>query len=130
MKLSTSTRSSVLRFAAACVALAVFAAGCTRTVTKSIGGSLPATKSVFDLPPEQFIYVGMDVETLTRLVGEPQRKEAVLAGEIWYYGFGVVMVGDARVKYRYPPSTREGLAAEGSLGVESGAASGEEIAGD
>lgn len=74
--------------------------------------------------------MGMDVESLTRLVGAPHRKEAVPAGEIWYYEFGVVMVADGRVTYKYPPSTREGSATGRPEGAESGAARSEEIAGD
>ena len=84
MRSSSRIRSSLVRLAAACVPLVVLAAGCTRTVTKSVGGDRPAERSVFDLPPQEFIYVGMDAEELTRLVGEPQRKEAAPAGEVWY----------------------------------------------
>lgn len=58
--------------------------------------------SVYDLPPERFIYAGMEARLLKRLVGEPQEVWESPKGEIWYYDFGAVIVEGRRVVYAYP----------------------------
>lgn len=93
-------------------------------------GAVKVEDHSFDLPPEEFIYVGMDVGDMVRLVGTPQQKVSAPAGETWYYEFGVVMVEHGRVKYKYPPSSRGESVAERSEGLESNAGSGERTTGD
>ena len=59
--------------------------------------------SEFDRPAECFIYVGMPQQDLLALMGRPQNIERQQAREIWYYDFGLVVLEDSQVAYRYPP---------------------------
>jgi len=86
------------------------AAGCFTTPQANPSARRPP--SVFDLPAHRFIYVGMDVEMLTRLVGRPSEVARAPRGEIWYYDFGAVLVEEGRVTYKYPRSSTDAQAAE------------------
>ena len=81
--------------------------------------------SRFDLPPHDFIYVGMNVERVTRLVGSPQQIAPAPNSEIWYYEFGAMVVEEGHVKYKYPPESvarrSDGLESNtGSAGTQTG----------
>ncbi len=64
--------------------------------------------SEMDLPPHHFIREGMDVERVRSLVGEPDRKEQHSdRPDEWYYPFGILMIEEGKVQYKYPPSRSE-----------------------
>lgn len=75
--------------------------GCTRRRPPS--SSSDGAPSHFDQPAENFIYRGMIRADLLDLMGEPENIKTQGDREIWYYDFGVVVLVDNRVKYRYPP---------------------------
>ena len=106
--LSRSRRVLLLALTAACATLG--AVGCV--ATRGANPSARRSVSVFDLPADRFIYIGMDVEMLTRLVGKPSGVARAPRGEIWYYEFGAVVVEEGRVTYKYPPSSTDAQAAE------------------
>jgi len=92
---------------AAAVALLVvgvlLVAGCTHAVRASSPGEPPPP----DLPPDALIHVGMSTEKLELLVGKPIAVEKTDEGEnteVWHYDFGVVIIQDGRVLYKWPPS--------------------------
>ena len=66
--------------------------------------------SEFDMPSQEFIAPGMTTGELKSLVGEPDQVEELEAdsSEAWYYDFGMVIVKDGTVKYKYPPSRAAG----------------------
>jgi len=106
---SSGTRGCRLALGAIlAVVLALGAGGCVREVTRASLVPKDEEAAKFrELPPEQFIYVGMDTERLKRLVGEPKRIEKPEEGgtmQVWHYDFGVVIVEGGSVKYKYPPS--------------------------
>ena len=88
---------------AICVAMVLAVAGCAHIAAEPS----PSESSRLEVPPDAFIYVGMSVEELEPLVGEPlvidrpTEREGV---EVWRYDFGVVIVEDGRVCYKWPPS--------------------------
>ena len=79
---------------------------CTRSQAGR-GGTQSRAPSFLDLPPDEFIYVGMEVPLMKQLVGEPSQVEESPLGQIWYYAFGSVIVKEQRVIYKYPPSRRD-----------------------
>ena len=83
--------------------------GC-RTAPSNVKGQTEPrrTPSRFDLPPHDFIFVGMDTETLTRLVGQPNEIEDAGHAQEWYYDFGVVVIEGGRVAFNYPESRVHG----------------------
>lgn len=61
--------------------------------------------SRYDMPPHHFIRRGMNVERVENLVGKPERKQEKSGRpDVWHYSFGVVMVEQGSVRYKYPPS--------------------------
>jgi len=69
-------------------------------------------RSRFDLPAHHFIYEGMEVEMLRRLVGEPRDMSRAGRAEVWYYNWGVVVVEDGLVRYKFPPAVPGAEASE------------------
>lgn len=59
--------------------------------------------SRFDRPAEDFIYEGMPRADLLDLMGEPRSVSRQTGREIWYYEFGLVVLENSQVTYRYPP---------------------------
>ena len=93
----------------AAAALALAALGCGANTEKETSASpriIPdqEEKTKFDLPPHHFIYRGMETDRLTSLVGEPQRKEKQQNRQEWYYDWGMVLLKNGEVDYKYPPS--------------------------
>ncbi len=59
----------------------------------------------FDLPPHHFIRGGMSTDRIRSLVGPPDRTvQKSGRPDVWHYEFGVLMVADGQVQYKYPPS--------------------------
>ena len=59
------------------------------------------------LAPETLIGIGMGADKVVHLVGKPVMVERIAhkpKTEIWHYEFGIVIIQDQRVKYKYPPS--------------------------
>jgi outer membrane protein assembly factor BamE (lipoprotein component of BamABCDE complex) len=59
--------------------------------------------SRYDRPADSFIYVGMPEQHLVELMGEPGEVKRQGDREIWYYGFGLVVLQNDHVTFRYPP---------------------------
>jgi len=100
---ATNEVSTAAAAAALLVVGALLVAGCTHVVRASSHGE----PSIPDLPPEALIDVGTSVEKLEFLVGKPIAVEKTDEGEnteVWYYDFGMVMIQDGRVLYKWPPS--------------------------
>ena len=77
----------------------------TGCVQRKVTGNRPANApSRFDRPAHHFIYVGMSEQDRLNLMGDPSDIKRQEERQIWYYDFGVVMMRDHRVVYRYPPS--------------------------
>jgi len=59
------------------------------------------------LAPEALIGIGMEADKVVHLVGKPVMVERMAdkpKTEVWHYEFGIVIIQDQRVKYKYPPS--------------------------
>lgn len=83
--------------------LAAVAAGCSKAgVTRAERHSV--AQGLFGLPAHDYVYEGMDIALLKRLVGEPVSVDREGDRQVWHYGFGVVLVRDGSVEYKYPPS--------------------------
>ena len=88
--------------------VAMGAGGCTSVVARpEAPGRAQPEPSMLDMPAESFIYEGMDVDDLRRIVGEPADIVLTPRGEVWYYDFGVAIVQGGRVTYRYVEDQEE-----------------------
>ena len=98
-----TNRVGMAAVAAICMAMALGVAGCAHILP----GSPLSESSHLELPPDAFIHVGMSVEGLKSLVGEPvtvEKTEREWDTEVWHYDFGVVLIEGGQVRYKYPPS--------------------------
>ncbi len=95
-----------LGVALAMLGAALAAAGCASSIEMPARPQRAAAPSIFDRPARQFVYVGMSVRDLKRLVGEPAQVAETSRGQLWYYDFGVVIVRGGRVGYKYPEPRR------------------------
>lgn len=94
---------------AAVVGMALWCVGCadtqqqkTPTKPRTIPDQEDETK--FDLPAHHFIYRGMEKDRLESLVGRPKGKDEAGQRTAWYYDWGMVLLQDGKVDYKYPPS--------------------------
>lgn len=61
--------------------------------------------SEFQLPPHHFIEAGMSTDRVTSLVGPPEKKvRKSNHPDVWHYRFGLVLVQEGQVRYKFPPS--------------------------